>query len=83
VEAITVEGRAPMPRVFLSAAQGTGLDALRGLIAAQIKSGPASYSPEKDGDDLNALDTATTYASTDSGATGPHGPDDFSLAAAA
>jgi GTPase len=83
VDAITVDGRAPMPRVFLSAAQGTGLDALRGLIAAQIKSGPASYSPEKDGDDLNALDTATTYASTDSGATGPHGPDDFSLAAAA
>lgn len=86
VDAITVDGRAPMPRVFLSAAQGTGLDALRGLIASQIRSAPASYSPAGDGDDLNETDTVSTYSATQSTAAVPQEPgfpDDLPLAAAA
>jgi GTPase len=86
VDAITVDGRAPMPRVFLSAAQGTGLDALRGLIAAQIRSAPASYSPAGDGDDLNETDTVSTYSPTQSAAAvsqEPGFPDDLPLVAAA
>jgi GTPase len=86
VDAITVDGRAPMPRVFLSAAQGTGLDALRGLIASQIRSAPASYSPARDGDHLNETDAVSTYSPTQSAAALPREPgfpDDLPLAAAA
>ncbi|XVJ71881.1 MAG: GTPase HflX [Rhizobacter sp.] len=86
VDAITVDGRAPMPRVFLSAAQGTGLDDLRGLIALQIGAAPASYSPAADGDHLNETDTVSTYSPTQSAAELPQEtgfPDDLPLTAAA
>jgi GTPase len=62
VDALTLDGGAPVPRVFLSAAQGIGLEALRGLIAAQIQSAPASYSPVNRGDHLNETDTVSTYS---------------------
>jgi GTPase len=86
VDALTMDGRAPMPRVFLSAAQGTGLDALRGLIAAQIRSAPATHHPAIDGDDLNETDSVSTYSTTDPSTVDsqePGFPDDLPLAAAA
>ncbi len=86
VDALVLDGGTPVPRIFLSAAQGTGLDALRGLIAAQIKSAPATYSPANDGDDLNETDTVSTYSPANAEAADPPGPsfpDDLPLAAAA
>jgi GTPase len=83
VDALALDGGVPVPRVFLSAAQGSGLDALRGLIARQIQSTPTSYSLEKDVDDLNESDPVSTCSSTDSDAADPHNPDDLPLAATA
>jgi GTPase len=86
VDAMSFEGGPPVPRIFLSAAQGTGLDALRGLIAAQITSAPSVYSPASIGDDLNEMDPGSTYSeisAASSDAQAPSFPDDLPIVAAA
>jgi GTP-binding protein HflX len=71
VDAITLDSASPVPRVFLSAAQGTGLDALRGLIAAQIEnqtqSAPDGDIPANGEDDLNRPHSAPSYRIAESG----------------
>jgi GTP-binding protein HflX len=88
VDALALDGGVPVPRIFLSAVQGTGLDSLRGLIAAQIKAAPTTYSPAINGDDgLNEAGTVSTSPLPNhreaAGPQEPGSPDDLPFAAAA
>lgn len=70
VDSITLDGGDPVPRVFLSAALGTGLDALRAMIVAAMTQnvenqtrGAPSYQIHADGeDDLNRQPLVPTYS---------------------